>query len=130
MSSTKGQKKKKEQQLKFSNELIEDWAIAVGMTGDRPWAFDTWTAPVWLEVRDEIEEKGLVNDEVREIDKFAIEFAFDWAKSGIYPYIPWYGRENKPLEKWWWYFHEIAKGEYPIELLPDYLQEVVKKFRR
>jgi len=34
---------------------------------------------------------------------------------------------SQPLEKWWWHLHKIAKGSYPKELLPDYLQEVYKK---
>ena len=106
-----------------SSKLVKDWAVAVGYEGDYPYALDMWTADAWLPVRDKIEEKGLVDEKVKKIDRFAVEFVLKNAPDFL-PGIP---SEKKPLEKWWWHFYEIATGEYPVELLPDYLREVVSK---
>jgi len=113
------ERKKEELQRSSSSKLIKDWAIAVGYEGNFPFVLDQWTADVWLPVRDEIEEKGLVNDEVKRLDRFLIRTVLKSAPE-VLPGIP---SEEKPLEKWWWHLFEIAKGEYPEELLPGYLQK-------
>ena len=123
-NSSRGRKRTASRRSGSSNsKLVKDWAVAVGYEGDYPYALDMWTADAWLPVRDEIEEKGLVDEKVKEIDRFAVEFVLKNAPDFL-PGIP---SEKKPLEKWWWHFYEIAINEYPVELLPDYLREVVSK---
>ena len=115
---SRGQKKTASRRSSVS-KLVKDWAVAVGYEGDYPYAFDMWMADVWLSVRDEIEEKNLVDKKVKEIDHFAVKFVLKNAPDFL-PGIP---SEKKPLEKWWWHFYKIATGEYPVELLPDYLRK-------
>ncbi len=59
---------------------------------------------------------------IKRLDKWLIEEIDDFIK--INPAIE--DEDRQPLEKWWWYLHKIASGNYPKELLPDYLQKVYK----
>ncbi len=34
---------------------------------------------------------------------------------------------SQPLEKWWWHLNKIAKGEYPIDKLPEHLREIYRE---
>jgi len=102
-----------------SKKLIEEWRMAV--ESERNFAFEYYSAPAWLVVRDKIAERGLDKEkEVIEIDKKAIKKAIM-----VQAEAP-MGRDDEapPLTHWWWYLDLIAQGKYPLELLPEELKEI------
>jgi hypothetical protein len=109
--------------LKYYEDLIQQWQWAT--EPDPGYAFDYDTAPVWLPVRDAIHEEGLDDDpRVKELDKQAILYAI---KEGSDMPME---RDYEDIRRWWWHLEKIARGQYPAELLPDYLREIYLKAQK
>jgi len=106
-------------ELSKSNELIKEWRFAVGNKDYSP-ARDSWMSLVWNEVRDEIEQSGLSDEEeIKNLDQKLIKDTLRYGASVS---------EDKPLKKWWWHLYEISQKTYPSELLPDYLRKIYQNF--
>ncbi|MEJ5227196.1 hypothetical protein [Thermodesulfovibrio sp.] len=99
------------------SELKKKWSMAVEFGS----AFDYHIAHVWLPVRDELFDAQVLDEEIKEIDKEAIKKAIK--ENSDRPYQ----RDHEELTRWWWHLEKIASGEYPAELLPEYLREIYLK---
>ena len=66
-------------------------------------------------MREAIFETGRLNDRLVETDRYLLENI-----RGIHPDTP--SDPSQPVKKWWWHLHEIKKGRFPMEMLPDYLR--------
>ncbi len=79
--------------------------------------------------RELIYEYGVEDDEItKKADKTLLRNLKDYLKNSP----KWHGFKieddpTQPLEKWWWHLNKIAKGEYPIEKLPEHLREIYKQ---
>jgi len=102
--------------------LIEDWDMATDSEeGEIPHAVLDYTAGVWLPTRDVIHERGL-DEKVKEYDIRLLKYVL---KHGAYPlWEKQSGKIDPPLSSWWWWLYEISEGEYPAELLPEYLRGI------
>lgn len=104
--------------------LIEDYEYSLEYPPNLASAYDYNNMWLMLDARDEIHKKGLDKDErVKEIDKRLLEGLKKFGKLIVYRY----DNSNKPLAYWWWHLDKIAKKEYPLELLPEYLREVLEQ---
>jgi len=107
-------------------ELIKEWDIATqpGTAGRHlSYAQDFYTSSAWLDVRDEIKRRGLDKEtRVKEIDK---RLLLNTLKYGAYGSME---ENNHPMEDWWWHLHQIAKREYPADLLPEHLREIYERY--
>lgn len=103
-------------------ELIEGWDWATDSEGGEiPSAVLDYTAGVKLPTRDVIQERGL-EEKVKEYDIRLLKYVL---KKRAYPlWEKQSGEINPPLSSWWWWLYEISKGEYPAELLPEYLRGI------
>ncbi len=71
------------------------------------------------DAREAIFETGRSSDRLVETDRYLLENI-----RGIHPDTP--SDPSRPPEKWWWHLHEIKKGIFPSEMLPDYLRDIKK----
>jgi len=101
-------------------KLKEGWKMAV----EFDFAFDYDTSPAWLPIRDRLSEAQAFDDEIMEIDRQAIIKAVKVDSDRPYQ------RDYEELTRWWWHLEKIASGEYPAELLPEYLREIYLKALR
>ncbi|MDI6865773.1 hypothetical protein [Thermodesulfovibrio yellowstonii] len=102
------------------SEFKEKWKVAV----EAGFAFDYDTSVAWLPVRDSLFEAGVLDGEIMEIDKMAIQKAVKEGSDRPYR------RDHEDLTRWWWHLEKIASGQYPVELLPEYLKEIYLKALR
>lgn len=98
-------------------KLKEGWKMAV----ESGFAFDYDTSQVWLPIRDRLYDAQALDGEIIEIDKKAIIKAIKEGSDRPYQ------RDYEELTRWWWYLEKITSGEYPAELLPEYLKEIYLK---
>ena len=79
--------------------------------------------------RELIYEYGVEDNEtVRFADQYLLDNLTDFIENSP----EWHGFEvqddpSQPLEKWWWHLNKIAKGEYPIDNLPEHLREIYRE---
>ena len=79
--------------------------------------------------RELIYEYGVEDNEtVRFADQYLLDNLTDFIENSP----EWHGFEvqddpSQPLEKWWWHLNKIAKGEYPIDKLPEHLREIYRE---
>ncbi|NPA41172.1 MAG: hypothetical protein GXO18_02755 [Aquificae bacterium] len=98
-----------------------DWQTAVLEFDSTPFALSR--------IRETIHELGLDSNEiVQRADKFLLIDLDYYLKNSP----KWHGFKieddpNQPLEKWWWHLNKIAKGEFPIEKLPEHLKDIYKE---
>ncbi|NPA41540.1 MAG: hypothetical protein GXO18_04620 [Aquificae bacterium] len=79
--------------------------------------------------RELIYEYGVEDDEITKMaDKFLLIDLDHFLKNSP----KWHGFKieddpNQPLEKWWWHLNKIAKGEFPVEKLPEHLRDIYRE---
>ncbi len=98
-----------------------DWQTAVLEFDSTPFALS--------KIRETIHGLGLDNNKtVIFADQYLIDALDDYLKNSP----KWHGFKieddpTQPLEKWWWHLNKIAKGEYPIEKLPEHLRDIYRE---
>lgn len=99
-------------------ELVQEWETATKLNTagkNRSYVQDYFTASAWLEVRDEIERRGLGTlQEVKELDERLLKAVLIYGAEG--------NDEPHPPNKWWWHLDKIAKRIYPPQELPEHLR--------
>ncbi|NPA41218.1 MAG: hypothetical protein GXO18_02985 [Aquificae bacterium] len=101
--------------------VINRWVFTV-------WEFENVFGSI-PERREEVYFLGLDNhEEVKKFDRILFRHLKDYLRVATRVYkFPIQGDPNQPLEKWWWHLNKIAKGEFPIEKLPEHLKEIYRE---
>ncbi len=108
-------------------------SLAVRMYKTAVWDFKEQPYPIPQE-RENVNREGFDDDEeVLAHDKILLshlkeylEFAHSYYQKQL-DYNPLQDDPAQPLEKWWWHLNKIAKGEYPIDKLPEHLREIYRE---